>query len=178
MTKLHIAPKGAKRSQDSINRERQAVAEMIDREMGSDVSGLVKDTMGSKIQSWELYHTDITIREMRACVADAGYRNWETYDRKWHWIDNDLPVGVVNEWNIWPNEQASLQHCIRVNNLGAARFTREPQQWLAVSDWLRDALREHGETVREFAGLNIWLRCTEGELVGDIALRSVWETAG
>lgn len=154
-----------------------AVAEMIERHVRSDVSGFVAIVDAVQRDS-NLNHTDITIREMRACVADAGVtlrsadsklRSGHTW---WYWHSKS-DIGGLYE-----TEHECLTDCTARNNLDPAQYAREPKQWWAVSDWLRNRLREHGETVREFAGLNIWLRCTAGELVDDIALRSVWETAG
>lgn len=156
-----------------------AVAEMIDRHVRCNVSGLVTeilDTCGLGGDHGHLSHTDITVREMRACVADAGYEihNLSSpLQPRFYWLPG----------RNFETHDLAFADCIHANNLDPARYAREPVQWLAVSDWLCDALREHGETVRVFPGsgknsLNIWLRCTAGELIDDIALRSVWETAG
>ncbi len=187
MTKLHIAPEGAKRSAHADEMLREKMAPWIDHHIRCDVSGLVKAIQvtagyhpphlppGPGIT--ELFHTDITIATMRACVADAGYTVKQNRSALGAW------QGTLGYW--FKSEQEALQDIIDCECLDPAQYARdlspealakgEPKQWLVVSDELAPKLREQGETVREFAGLNIWLRCDDDELAGDPVLRAIWE---
>lgn len=45
-------------------------------------------------------------------------------------------------------------------------YEREPLEFWAVSNYLANALIEHDEkVVKNFAGLNIWARCTSGQAI-------------
>jgi hypothetical protein len=50
------------------------------------------------------------------------------------------------------------------------------EQW-AVSEWLGDRLREEDETVREFFGLQVWLRCGTGQALAlDPCIEAIQKT--
>lgn len=169
---LRKAPEGAKCSKHADEMRREKMKPWLDQHIWPQpLTGLVK-ALPADSDYQHLFHTNITIREMRAAVADAGFevkRHESEIRTQWRWIDSD------GYGHYYADEHTALQRCIDINNLDPAQYAREPKQWLAVSDQLAPLLREQGETVREFAGLCIWLKCTEDSYSSDPVLRAIWE---
>ena len=74
-------------------------------------------------------------------------------------------------WTV-DNEDTPEDFCL---DEGFEPFEREPLEFWAVSGYLANALIEHGEkVVKNFAGMNIWARCTSGQAISlDSVIRDI-----
>jgi hypothetical protein len=112
----------------------------------------------------ELGYVDIGESERAEAISDGGYTIMQRLDDSWYWGVNGLfshdeyagPFNTADE---------AAQDCIDSENLDPAEYQREVFEHWAVSNWLAEKLIANGETVRDFGGLNIWLRTTTGQAI-------------
>lgn len=104
--------------------------------------------------------------------------DWESaaIDAGWDVVDLEGYLAFTQFENIGEDAQrvaAGWQGLCE--DLNIEPYEREPLEFWAVSDYLADALAERGEKViKDFAGMNIWARCTSGQAIeGDSVIQVI-----
>lgn len=159
-----------------MNAEYQrACADLVHREVYCCLSGMVAELQrhgGDDEDVIELSFVDIGESEAAEAVSDGGYEIVERKSGQWYWRGNDAGDGPFDD------ETDAIQDCIDTENLDPAEYGREVFEHWAVSNWLAEQLTAHGETVRDYGGLNIWLRTTTGQAISiDHVICEIYDAA-
>ena len=141
----------------------RACAQLVSNEVYCCLSGMVAELQrlaGDDDEVMELGYGDIGEFERAEAVSDGGYEIVET-SQGYYWC-----IKGVSELDGPFNNATDAAHaCIFSENLDPAEYAREVYEHWAVSTWLAEKLTANGETVRDFGGLNIWLRTTTGQAI-------------